>query len=122
MREECFRVDVRLSPEQQALRDSAAQIVDRLGPRTVAQLDDPERAAKLDAAVTAAGWRELRNASDDGGPWASAVEGAVLAEGLGRGPAGPALRAPPPGGALRRLGRAARTTPPVDRPPRPAPP
>ena len=44
-------MDVRLSPEQQALRDSAAQVVDRLGPKAVGQLDDAERAAKLDAAV-----------------------------------------------------------------------
>ena len=44
-------MDVRLSPEQRALRDSAAQVVDRLGPQAVGQLDDDERAAKLDAAV-----------------------------------------------------------------------
>ena len=53
-------MDVRLSPEQQALRHSAAQVVDRLGPRTVRRLDDAERAGKLDAAVVASGWRELR--------------------------------------------------------------
>ena len=52
-------MDVRLSPEQVALRESAAQVVDRLGPATVAQLDDAERAGKLDAAVLAAGWRDL---------------------------------------------------------------
>ena len=50
-------MDVRLSPEQIALRDSAAQAVDRLGAHTVRELDDPERAAKLDAAVAASGWR-----------------------------------------------------------------
>ncbi|HEX5946470.1 MAG TPA: hypothetical protein VFY82_09345, partial [Acidimicrobiales bacterium] len=59
-------MDVRLSPEQQALRDSAAQVVDRLGPSAVGELDDAERAAKLDAAVDASGWRELRTATDDG--------------------------------------------------------
>ena len=32
-------MDVRLSPEQEALRDSAAQIVARLGPKAVGQLD-----------------------------------------------------------------------------------
>ena len=52
-------MDVRYSPEQQALRDSAAQIVDRLGPRAVRDLGDAERIAKLDAAIEAAGWREL---------------------------------------------------------------
>jgi alkylation response protein AidB-like acyl-CoA dehydrogenase len=78
-------MDVRLSPEQVALRDSAAQVVDRLGPATVAELDDRERAGKLNAAVLAAGWRELRTPSDEGSPWASAVEVAVIAEELGRG-------------------------------------
>ena len=37
------------------LRDAAAQVVERLGPRTVADLDDAERAAKLDAAVDGVG-------------------------------------------------------------------
>jgi alkylation response protein AidB-like acyl-CoA dehydrogenase len=77
-------MDVRLSPEQEALRDSAAQIVDRLGPRTVAQLHDPERSDKLEAAVAAAGWRELRTAEGDSAPLASGVEVAIVAEELGR--------------------------------------
>ena len=77
-------MDVRLSSEQVALRDSAAQVASRLGPRAVADFEDTERAAKLDAAVTESGWRELRAASVDGGPWASAVEVAVVAEELGR--------------------------------------
>ncbi|HEY9555860.1 MAG TPA: hypothetical protein VIR58_03950, partial [Acidimicrobiales bacterium] len=66
-------MDVRLSPEQQALRDSVAQVVDRLAAQAVGQLDDAERAAKLDAAVAASGWRELRNPEGDG-PLASGVE------------------------------------------------
>jgi alkylation response protein AidB-like acyl-CoA dehydrogenase len=78
-------MDVRLSPEQVALRDAAAQVVDRLGVHGVAELDDRERAAKLAAAVAASGWRELRTATDDGTPWASAVEVALVAEELGRG-------------------------------------
>jgi hypothetical protein len=78
-------MDVRLSPEQAALRDAAAQVVDRLGVHGVAALDDRERAAKLAAAVVASGWRELRTATDDGTPWASAVEVALVAEELGRG-------------------------------------
>ncbi len=60
-------MDVRLSPEQQALRDAAARLVDRLGPHAVGELGDPERAAKLDAAVSGAGWRELRTAADGDG-------------------------------------------------------
>ena len=79
-------MDVRLSPEQVALRDAAAQVVDRLGVHGVSDLDDSERASKLDAAVDASGWRELRTATEDGAtPWASAVEVAVVAEELGRG-------------------------------------
>jgi len=78
-------MDVRLSPEQEALRAAATQVVDRLGVHGVAELDDRERAARLDAAVGASGWRELRTAADDGAPWASAVEVALVAEELGRG-------------------------------------
>src|SRR5579872_5577004 len=95
-------MDVRLSPEQMALRDSAAQVVDRLGPATVAQLDEVERAVKLDAAVAAAGWRELRTPTDDGNPWASAVEVAVIAEELGRGLADTAFFGPTMAADLRR--------------------
>ena len=76
-------MDVRLSPERDLLRDSAAQVVRRLGPQAVGQLDDAERVAKLDAAVTAAGWRELRGADENGAPWASALEVALVAEELG---------------------------------------
>jgi alkylation response protein AidB-like acyl-CoA dehydrogenase len=96
-------MDVRFSPEQQALRDSAAQVVDRLGVHTVADLDDPERHGKLDAAVRAAGWRELRAASDTGGPWASGVEVAIVAEELGRGLADVAFAGPTLAAELRRI-------------------
>ena len=96
-------MDVRLSPEQVALRDAAAQVVERLGPHTVADLDDRERAAKLDAAVAASGWRELRPATDDGSPWASAVEVALVAEELGRGLADAAFVGPTLAAELRRV-------------------
>ena len=95
-------MDVRLSPEQQALRDAAARAVDRLGVHTVADLDDAERADKLDAAVRAAGWRELRAESDAGGPWASAVEVAIVAEELGRGLADTPFAGPTLAADLRR--------------------
>ena len=95
-------MDVRLSPEQVALRDSAAQVVGRLGPKGVAALDDAERASKLDAAVDAAGWRELRAPSDDGNPWASAVEVSLVAEELGRGLADTAFLGPTLAADLRR--------------------
>ena len=95
-------MDVRLSPEQVALRDSAAQVVDRLGVHRVADLDDRERTAKLDAAVSASGWREIRTATDDGAPWASAVEVAVVAEELGRGLADVAFLGPTLAAEFRR--------------------
>jgi alkylation response protein AidB-like acyl-CoA dehydrogenase len=95
-------MDVRLSPEQRALRDSAVQVVDRLGPQTVRQLDDDERAAKLDAAIGAAGWRELRMADDTGGPLASGVEAAIVAEELGRGLADAPFVGPTLAADLRR--------------------
>ena len=96
-------MDVRLSPEQQALRDSVAQVVYGLGPRTVGQLDDAERAAKLDAAVAASGWRELRAAEDDGSPLASGVEAAIVAEELARGLADAPFLGPTLAAELRRL-------------------
>jgi len=96
-------MDVRLSPEQRALQESAAQVVSRLGPRAVGQLDDAERTAKLDATVAGAGWRELRTADDSGHPWASAVEAALVAEQLARGVADTAFIGPVLAAELRRL-------------------
>jgi hypothetical protein len=96
-------MDVRLSSEQLALRDSVAQVVDRLGPHAVGELADAERAAKLDAAVAASGWRELRTATDDGSPWASGVEVALVAEELARGLADAAFAGPLLAAELRRL-------------------
>jgi alkylation response protein AidB-like acyl-CoA dehydrogenase len=98
-------MDVRLSPEQVALRDSVAQVVERHAPRTVGALDDVERVAKLDAAVAAAGWRELR-ADNDGAPWASAVEAAIVAEELGRGLADVPFLGPTLAAELRRVATA----------------
>jgi alkylation response protein AidB-like acyl-CoA dehydrogenase len=95
-------VDVRLSAEQRALRDSAAHLLDRLGPGTVRGLDDAERAAKLDAAVAATGWRDLRTADADGRPWATAVEVALVAEEMGRALADTALLGPTLAADLRR--------------------
>jgi len=96
-------MDVRLSAEQRALRDSAVQVVVRLGPRAVAELGDEERVTKLDAAVGASGWRELRTPTEDGTPWASAVEVAIVAEELGRGLADTSFLGPTLAAELRRL-------------------
>jgi alkylation response protein AidB-like acyl-CoA dehydrogenase len=99
-------MDVRFSAEQHALRDSVAQVIDHHAARTVAQLDDRERAVKLDAAVSAAGWRELRTATDDRAPWTSAVEVGIVAEELARGLADVAFLGPTLAADLRRLASA----------------
>lgn len=105
-------MDVRLSFEQQALRDSVAQAVSRVGPKTVTDLDDHERAAKLDAVIAASGWRELRTAGDGCDPLASAVEAALVAEELARGLAdAPFLGATLAAELRRRAGGAPATTP-----------
>jgi alkylation response protein AidB-like acyl-CoA dehydrogenase len=96
-------VDVRFSAEQDALRGTVVQVVDRLGPKTVAQLDDAARPVELDAAIDAAGWRELRIVGDDGGPWASGVEAAIVAEELARGLADAPFIGPTLAAELRRL-------------------
>ena len=41
-------MDVRLSPEQRALRDAAAKLVADLGPATVADLDDEGRTRAIE--------------------------------------------------------------------------
>lgn len=99
-------MDIRLSPEQLALRDSAAQVAGRLGPQAVAQLDDSERVAKLDAAVEASGWRELRAAVEGRAPLASAVEVGIVAEELGRGLGDVSFLGPTLAAELRRLASA----------------
>ena len=99
-------MDVRYTAEQRALRDSVAQVVDRLGPRAVGQLDDTERTAKLDAAITASGWRELRAADSTRAPWASAVEVTIVAEQLARGLADAPFLGPTLAAELRRVATA----------------
>jgi Acyl-CoA dehydrogenase, C-terminal domain len=72
-------MDVRLTSEQQQLRDAAAKLADDLGPHSVADLDDQSRIARLDKQIASTGWRSLR--SDE----ASGVEVAIVAEEFGRG-------------------------------------
>ncbi|MDR3663744.1 MAG: acyl-CoA dehydrogenase family protein [Mycobacterium sp.] len=72
-------MDVRLTAEQQQLRDAAAGLADELGPGSVAELDDEGRRARLEKAVDATGFRTLRT---DG---ASGVEVAIVAEEFARG-------------------------------------
>jgi Acyl-CoA dehydrogenase, C-terminal domain len=97
-----YLMDVRLSNEQRALRDSVVQVVERLGPHSVADLDDDGRSARLDAAVVASGWRELRRATADGDPLASGVEVAIVAEELARGLADTSFLGPTLATELRR--------------------
>src|SRR5260370_4011885 len=89
-------MDVRLSPEQQALRESAARLVEDLGPRSVLQLDDAERDAKLDAAIDAVGWRELRTHEGEGRAQASGVVTALITHELSPGPADTRIFGPTP--------------------------
>jgi hypothetical protein len=72
-------VDVRLTSEQQQLREAAAKLADDLGPGSVADLDDRQRVARLEKAVDTTGFRTLRS---DG---ASGVEVAIVAEEFARG-------------------------------------
>ena len=72
-------MDVRLTSEQQQLRDAAAKLADDLGPGSVADLDDEKRVGRLEKAVEATGFRTLRS---DG---ASGVEVAIVAEEFARG-------------------------------------
>jgi alkylation response protein AidB-like acyl-CoA dehydrogenase len=72
-------MDARLSTEQQELRDAAARLAGDLGPGSVHDLADADRAARLEKAVAATGWRALRS---DG---ASGVEVAIVAEEFARG-------------------------------------
>jgi hypothetical protein len=72
-------VDVRLTAEQQQLREAAASLAGELGPGSVADLDDELRRARLEKAVDATGFRTLRT---DG---ASGVEIAIVAEEFARG-------------------------------------
>ena len=72
-------MDVRLTSEQQQLRDAAAKLADDLGPGSVQDLADDDRIARLDKQIEMTGWRSLR--SDE----ASGVEVAIIAEEFGRG-------------------------------------
>ena len=72
-------MDARLSAEQAELRDAAGKLAGDLGPRSVLDLSDAERAGRLEKAIAGSGWRTLRS---DG---ASGVEIALVAEELARG-------------------------------------
>jgi alkylation response protein AidB-like acyl-CoA dehydrogenase len=94
-------MDVRLTAEQQQLRDAAAKLADDLGPGSVADLDNDGRVARLEKTVASTGWRSLR--SDE----ASGVEVAIVAEEFARGLVDVPFLGPVLADDLtRRLGRA----------------
>ena len=72
-------MDARLSAEQAEPRDAAARLADDLGPRSVLDLSDADRQARLEKALASTGWRALRS---DG---AGGVEVALVAQELARG-------------------------------------
>jgi alkylation response protein AidB-like acyl-CoA dehydrogenase len=76
-------MDTRDTPEQAELRRTSRRLARELGPRTVADLADRKRSARLAEAVRDAGWLELRQDGADGDPLASGVEAAIIADALG---------------------------------------
>ena len=76
-------MDTRDTAEQAELRRAAGRLARELGPTSVAELDDSTRAKRLTGAVQDAGWLELRDDAGEGGPLATAVEAAIVAEALG---------------------------------------
>ena len=77
-------MDTRYSTEQLELRSATAALLADLGPRTVADLDDGARRARLATAAGSAGWFELRGPGEGDAPLASGVEVAIVARELGR--------------------------------------
>jgi len=76
-------VDARPTREQRELADAAGRLAERLGPPAVGDLDDADRRERLDAALTQAGWRELRTGTPDA-PLASGVEAMLVVRALAR--------------------------------------
>ena len=77
-------MDTRYSREQLELRSATEALLADLGPRTVADLDDDGRRARLTKAAESSGWYDLRSPGEDDGPLASGVEIAIVARELGR--------------------------------------
>ena len=77
-------MDTRYSREQVELRSATAALLADLAPRTVADLDDEARKARLAKAAESAGWFELRGPGDDHDALASGVDVAIVARELGR--------------------------------------
>ena len=107
-------MDVRLSPEQRALRDSAVQLVGRLGPTTVGRARRRRaRAPSSTPPSTPPAGASCARADDDGAPWASAVE--VAHRGRGARP----RRSPTPPSSARPWPPTSGAAPARPPPPRP---
>ena len=76
-------MDARPTTEQRELEAAAVRLAANLGPATVGDLDDLDRRARLDTALTQAGWRELRTGTPSE-PVASGVETAFVTRALAR--------------------------------------
>ena len=87
-------MDVRDTPEQAEIRRSARHLARELGPRSVADLDDGKRVARLAEAVRDAGWLELRHEAEEGQPLAGGVEAAIIADALAESAADVAFAGP----------------------------
>lgn len=77
-------MDVRLSPEQQALRDTVGKLGLRHGVSSVAALDDADRHSAAAEAVDGTGLLQLRGDAGQGSPLASGVDTALVSEELAR--------------------------------------
>src|SRR6201987_3033814 len=75
-------MDVRLTAEQQQLRDAAAKLADDLGPGSGQGLADDDRIARLDKQIEITGWRSLASDGPPGREVAIVVEefGLVLVD------------------------------------------
>jgi len=95
-------MDTRDTAEQAELRRAARQLARELAAPAVGDLDDPDRSARLTAAVADAGWLELRDDVGDGLPLGSGVEAAIVADALAGAVADAAFTGPVLAGDLAR--------------------
>lgn len=87
-------MDARETPEQAEVRRAARHLARTLGPRGVADLDDGARRQRLAGAVREAGWLAVRHDAEQGAPFASGVEAAIIADALGEAVADVAFTGP----------------------------
>jgi alkylation response protein AidB-like acyl-CoA dehydrogenase len=95
-------MDTRYLPEQLELRSATAGLLADLGPRTVADLADDSRRARLAKAAEASGWFDLRGPGEGDDPLATGVEVAIVARELGRAAADTPFLGPVVAGDLAR--------------------